>query len=111
MNIFQRDFILLLRSAITGEKYNLSDEFSTKEVFNIGDKHSVLPLVFMGASNCGVSMADEGMRKLFDAYCQTINIHEGQVYELDRIFEAFEENNIDYMPLKGCNMKALYPKP
>ena len=92
MNITQKDFILLLRSAITGEKYNLSKEFNIKEVFNIGDKHSVLPLVFLGASNCGISMADAGMRRLFDAYCQNINIHEGQMYELGRIFEAFEKN-------------------
>ena len=31
--------------------------------------------------------------------------------ELDRIYRAFEENGIDYMPLKGCRMKYLYPKP
>ena len=111
MNIIQKDFVLILKSAITGEKYTLSDKFNTEEAFKLGDKHSVLPLVFAGASNCGIPMNDNGMRKLFDAYCQSINIHEGQVYELSRIFGAFEENQIDYMPLKGCNMKPLYPKP
>lgn len=31
--------------------------------------------------------------------------------EIKRVFDAFEKNGIDYMPLKGCKMKSLYPKP
>lgn len=31
--------------------------------------------------------------------------------EVNRICKAFDENGIEYMPLKGCRMKALYPKP
>lgn len=31
--------------------------------------------------------------------------------QVERIYGAFEENGIDYLPLKGCRMKHLYPKP
>jgi len=40
-----------------------------------------------------------------------VQISERQLQALDRIYKAFEENGIDYMPLKGCRMKALYSKP
>lgn len=36
---------------------------------------------------------------------------EGQLRQISRITAAFEENGIDYLPLKGCLMKHLYPKP
>jgi hypothetical protein len=40
-----------------------------------------------------------------------LQISERQLQALNRIYSAFEENGIDYMPLKGSKMKALYPKP
>lgn len=36
---------------------------------------------------------------------------ERQMRAVEQIFRAFEENGIDYMPVKGCNMKKLYPQP
>ena len=36
---------------------------------------------------------------------------EHQMRAIDHLFEAFEQNGIVYMPLKGCNIKKLYPKP
>ena len=51
------------------------------------------------------------MAKLFQAYCSSLILSEGQMGEIGRIFRAFEEQGIDYLPLKGCNMKGLYPKP
>jgi len=38
-------------------------------------------------------------------------IHERQMQAVERIFRAFEDKGIPYMPVKGCNTKNLYPKP
>jgi hypothetical protein len=48
---------------------------------------------------------------MFRSYCKALLVSEGQLRELSRVFAAFEENGIDYMPLKGCKLKSLYPRP
>ena len=30
---------------------------------------------------------------------------------INKLFQGFEDAGIDYMPVKGCNLKYLYPKP
>ena len=51
------------------------------------------------------------MMQLFQKYCRHLQISEAQLRQVKRICAAFEENGIDYLPLKGCRMKGLYPKP
>lgn len=42
--------------------------------------------------------------------CGFITLSERQMYEINVIFEEFDKNNIDYMPLKGTLLKKMYPK-
>lgn len=42
--------------------------------------------------------------------CGFITLSERQMYEINKIFEEFDKNNIDYMPLKGTLLKKMYPK-
>lgn len=109
MNAEHKDVIALLRSAVTGVAYPLSAEFDLEQVMPYIKSHHILPLVYEGARICGVE--SPLMMKLFTGYCKSMQISEGQMRELDRIYRAFEENGIDYMPLKGCRMKYLYPRP
>ena len=82
---------------------------SLEQVVPYVKKHHILPLVYEGAQLCGVQ--DPLMSQLFAGYCRLLQISEGQMRELGRIFAAFEEAGIDYMPLKGSRMKYIYPKP
>ena len=111
MNTTQQGIILLLKSAITGEKYSLPEGFDLEAALPEIDRHKVHTLAFQGAANCGLPGSHPVMRQLFQKYCRSILISEGQMREIRRICRAFDENGIDYMPLKGCNMKARYPKP
>ena len=111
MELIQKDVIMLLKSAITGEKYKLSNLFDNSEIMRIVHKHSIVPLIFQGALNCGIEMDNPIMQKLFMEYCSCLGQHENQIFELDRIYDKFEKEDINYMPVKGCNMKSLYPKP
>lgn len=106
-----KDVIKLIKSAITGEKEKLSKSFCLEKCVDLIKDHSVYSLVFTGASNCGVSMDDVMMKKLFGSYCQNLFYHEHQIEELERILKEFENNKINYMPLKGYNLKKIYPLP
>jgi hypothetical protein len=40
-----------------------------------------------------------------------LQINEGQMRQIRKICRSFEEHGIDYMLLKGCRMKQMYPAP
>lgn len=111
MNELQRGMTALLRAAITGQPQPLPQGFQLNDVYPVALRQSVIPLVYEGALLCGVSPADPAMQKLFPLYCKSLAISETQLREVARVCAAFEVAGIDYMPLKGVNMKALYPKP
>ena len=111
MDITQQGILLLLKSAITGESQVLPEGFDIEAACPLIRKHHMSTLCYDGAVRCGVPRQHPVMREMFQEYCKILQVSEGQMREIRRIAQAFDKNGIDYMPLKGCNMKALYPQP
>ncbi len=111
MNVTQKGVVTLLKAAITGEKAHLPDGFDLVEAVHLTGPHHIGALVYEGAARCGVSLQTPAMLKLFQHYCKAVQVSKRQLRDLDRVFTAFDESRIDYMPLKGSILKALYPKP
>ena len=111
MDLIQRGIISLLSSAVTGEKHDLPLGFSLEQALPYIKKHHMIPLCYAGAVNCGIPSSDPLMQQLFQSYLKAMLISERQMKDVQRIFDAFDQHQIDYMPLKGCRMKLLYPKP
>lgn len=111
MNTTQQGIITLLKSAVTGEVYPLPDGFSMEDACGIIKKQGLVPLAYEGAVRCGLSRKDPIMEDLFRNYYTVLLRSERQMAKVNRLFREFEEAGIDYLPFKGCVMKALYPKP
>lgn len=111
MNAEQKGIAILLKSAITGEKYDIPEGFSLEEAQALIRKQGLATLVYDGAYHCGVSPREPVMAGLQKMYYQVLLHSERQMQKVGQIFAAFEENGIDYLPFKGCVMKELYPKP
>lgn len=111
MNTVQQGIVLMLKSAITGERLELPEDFELEAAAEKIRAHHIASLAYAGAVNCGVDPAGPTMQQLFRSYCRSMQVSERQMRALDRVFAAFEENGIDYLPLKGCIMKAKYPSP
>ena len=111
MNAMQRGVITLIKSAITGQVYPLPEEFHMDDAMEWIRRHHMIPLVYDGAVRCGISRNTPVMKGLFKSYCKAMLISEGQMRQFHRICQAFDKAGVDYMPLKGCRMKGLYPKP
>lgn len=111
MDTTQKGLLTLLKSAVTGEKLTLPEGFSLQEACRTAKKQNLIPLVYQGAVNCGLPGSDPVMQQLFQASCRYLLRSEHQMATVERIFRGLEENGIPYMPVKGCNMKTLYPKP
>lgn len=111
MDATQRGVLTLLKSAVTGRGEALPEDFSLEAACRIMNKQSLLPLAFEGAHLCGISESEMLMQRLFQGYCRHLVYSEGQLRSLSTLLEAFEKNGVDYLPVKGCLLKGLYPKP
>ena len=110
MDRLQKDIIGIIKSALTGEKYELSADFDLAKAAEISKKHKTTAIFYYGTLNCGISQAEPLMQELFMYTCKNIAVSEQQLHEISNIFSAFDNMEIDYMPLKGTLLKKMYPK-
>ncbi|MBQ3257704.1 MAG: nucleotidyltransferase family protein [Oscillospiraceae bacterium] len=111
MNTLQRGIITLLKSAVTEQSLPLPEGFDLQEAYPVLKRHHMSTLVYDGAIRCGIDRSLPVMQKLFQSYVQLMLISERQMGEVERVYTAFDEAGVDYLPLKGCVMKGRYPKP
>lgn len=111
MNVQQQGILTLIRCGLTGETLSLPDGFDQGEAYKVLRQHQVLGLAYIGALNCGISRQQPVMDMLFRNYCQYLQYSERQSGLIRTVCGAFDEAGVDYMPLKGCNLKNLYPAP
>lgn len=111
MDSIQQGTIMLVQSALDKKAYVLPENFSMEKAEKLILKHQIVGLAYEGAVLCGVSKANPVMQRLFQIYYQQILRDEKQRKALDRLFQTFEKNGIDYLPVKGLDMKKLYPNP
>ena len=110
MKSLEKGILTLIKSALTGKQFALSDNFDAQAAVKIAKAHQISTLVCFGAKTC--KLADELAmdRLLADAYKFTL-ISEAQTELTEKIKTAFEQEYIDYMLLKGANIKSIYPSP
>lgn len=107
----QIGIIALIKSALTGEKAEFSENFDWDNALNTAKKHQILPMLCYGVQYSGITPPAEIMQFLELATFKNISVSQNQLYALEQIYKAFDENEIDYMPLKGSVLKFVYPKP
>ena len=110
MDQLQKGILALVRAGITGESVPLPADFSMEEAFRQIRRHQIPSLAFEGAARCGIDKAHPVMQQLFRVYCMDVQHSQRQMDAIKTLCDAFEEKGIDYMPMKGCNLKPLYPK-
>lgn len=106
----ERGMILLTRSALTGRAESLPEAFDLKAAVAPTIQYQITPLVYYGAVNSDLTPDKAGMEELLDVTVQLISIGESQMLAISQITRAFEEEGVDYLLLKGCEMKRLYPQ-
>lgn len=111
MDALQKGLLTLIRSAVTEQSLPLPAEFDLEQALPMILKHGVQTLCYDGAVRCGLDKKNSAMQELFRRYCQLLRQSERQMRAVERLFAEFDHEGVDYMPLKGCCMKRLYPKP
>lgn len=109
LDILHQGILTLVRNAINGEKNTVSPEFDWTKAVKTAQKHQIINMVYYGALAAEVK-EDAIMQYLFTTSCIFLSKSEQQMFEIKRICEAFNQNGIEYMLLKGTKLKKLYPK-
>ena len=111
MNGFQSGVTSLVKSALTGEKAEVSENFDWANALNTAKKHQIVPLIYYGIMYSEIEAPKDIFAETENITYQCIAVNHNQLYELEKLYRAFEESGIEYMPLKGAVMKCFYPKP
>lgn len=111
MTDFQRDVISLIKSALTNEKVNISDQLDWRKVLSLSAKHRIAILLYYGIANSKIDLPEDAFQVLQRDALMGIVTSKNQIFAIDRLLTEFENNGIDYMPVKGSILKMLYPKP
>ncbi|MBQ3356271.1 MAG: nucleotidyltransferase family protein [Oscillospiraceae bacterium] len=110
INEMQSGLIALIRSALSGQAEILPQGFDLASIVPLIRRHHISVIAFCGAVNCGISPASPAVETLLSDVGVHFSICEGQQNELKALTEAFEQEGIDYILLKGAVIKPMYPR-
>lgn len=110
MNQTVSALLALVKSGLTGNVIPLPEQYDLQELCDMSIRHQVAALAYEGAAQCGISRREPAMRQMLQQYGVAVLKSEKQMHELQKLYACFDEAGVDYLPLKGCNMKQLYPK-
>jgi hypothetical protein len=102
-----RTLFLIINAALTDISVVVDDTLDYAEIFEVGKKHQIIPLVYCGIQK--LKGDSEEVAKFQDYTLRLFYYDFKQIECLNRIEEEFSNNRIDYMLLKGASIKKIYP--
>ncbi len=107
MNSFIKEFVSLVSGAVKGEKIHVSESFDWDTALELAVRHNIVPMLFYSVESDNVPK--NVMDKINSIFFRSLTVSENQIYYIKRISDAFEENGIDFVLLKGSVLKNMYP--
>ena len=102
----------LIRNEIDGIPLPSGLELNIKELYALSKKHDLAHLVFDAAIKNGlIDKNSEAYNKLNNQIIIAITRYKQQNHEYKRICDCFQQNSIQFVPLKGSIIRDYYPEP
>lgn len=101
----------LIRCGLTDATPVLSADFSPEEAARLAYQHHVSGVVYAALSRAGLGLQLPVMRDLLAHTGRAVSVCETQTLELDALLAVFSARGVDFLPLKGVTLRALYPEP
>lgn len=111
LNQQQQGLLLLIRSAMIQKPEKLPESFSLARLVNLIERQQITSIALEGALLCGISPELPEMQMLIEKSCALYSLSSCQMDEVKRLCVDFDDNQIDYLLLKGINLKEYYPEP
>lgn len=106
--------IHLLSSVLKGiQPQNPPDKLNWEYLYKLAARHGVANMVCYGINRlmCDSQPLQDSMAKFQNDRKKAVAREATQHIAVEQILKAFEEKGITCMPLKGCLLKYLYPRP
>ncbi len=107
---FVTGIIQLVRSAMGGHPEKLPEDLDFEMVYRFAVKQNVVAIIYSGITNSNVKLPPELNNKFFASATAAIAFFERQQRGLLELYESFDQNGIDYLPLKGAAIRSMYPQ-
>lgn len=102
----------LLKSAVSDNiPPNPTNNLDWEVIFKIAKKHKICSTIYFGLQKLPASTQNmiPHFHDYFLAYQKNLILDANRSFEIDNLKNEFENNNIDYVLLKGSVTKYLYP--
>lgn len=109
LSSLETGILTLLRNALKDEKRPLPADFDWEMAYKFGKRHQILPILYYGGAHIDELTGSAIGTRFLMTSMNLASFSESQLYEINALTTAFEENNIEYLKLKGSNLKVLYP--
>ncbi len=109
MNTLQRGILDLVKACLTEQPARLPEDFDWTGACHLGNRHSILPMLYYGAVISGADMPADAYGRLRSATLKSAYIDQNQLRELETLQARFQAEGIAFLPLKGTVLKHLYP--
>ncbi len=106
-------FMFSLAAAVVSQRNvpALPENVDWNLILAIAEKHNIASVIAYGIHQGEYELSPE-IKGKFKQYLYThLMITENQTREIEKVFGLFEEKHIDYMPLKGTEIRKIYPSP
>ena len=107
----QKAALALFKAGLTGNACTLPADPDWSQIHQIALDQGMMCVVYNAIKSSGISVPSEILRTFQAESLATIRSDRLQINEINALFGEFEAKEIDYLPLKGIDYKALYPKP
>ena len=107
---FEQGVICLVRSGLTNKKADLPEKFDIEGMYSVAKLHQIRVLMLCGTVVLGLDKENPEIKRLEKGSYNEVIANERQLKKYRQLLEMFENEKIDYMPLKGICLKEMYPQ-
>lgn len=112
MDVQKTGIITMLCNALTESSHPLPADFDWEALGSDPSRYKNLRgLLIRGANLAGIPRSHPVIRELMIGFLEDIRRSRNQMQQLQAVYDAFDAQGVDYMPVKGAVLKTLYPQP
>lgn len=100
----------LLRLELKGDSTELKKDIDYMQLYLITQSNSIEAMVYSALNKLNAEIPKEVNVLFDDSYDMSVTVEAIHDYELECMEEAFDNNGVDFVPLKGSVLKYLYPE-
>ena len=111
LSVFEKGIMELIGCALNGGTPRLEEGFDFEKAYEFAQKRQITPILYYGAMNLPGFMDTVAGKKFLKSTMNMCFFCAGQDDTINGVGEAFRQNKIHHLMVKGTIIRSLYPYP